>query len=321
MRHSIHTSYLAVCLMACSGAPTSGTGNAAQGSNDDAGNVGLPAEGVTQGEAGPAPDSTPAPQANLRVAHLSADLPAFDVCVAPHGTTSWQGPLIAQLSGLDAGAPGLAYARVSAYVPVTPGQNDVAIVAAGSTSCDRNAEAGATLPVVTNLPPLAANDFGTLIAAGEASPIGSDHALAFGLVRDDSQLAGGAASLRAVNALPRAGALDFGLGSSATKWTPLFTNAAFGTVDMQTGPSIGAVDANGYLPIPSLVGQTMSIRESSNPNGDMAMAHALPIPVGSIATLFAVGGSAEDSAHPAALLLCIDNQPSGGLLSDCSLAR
>jgi hypothetical protein len=44
------------------------------------------------------------------------------------------------------------------------------------------------------------------------------------------------------------------------------------------------------------------------------------IDLGSIATIIAIGGKTGDSANPPALLLCIDNTPSGGLLSDCSVA-
>jgi hypothetical protein len=36
--------------------------------------------------------------------------------------------------------------------------------------------------------------------------------------------------------------------------------------------------------------------------------------------VIAVGGKTGDAIHPPALLLCIDNQPPGGLLADCSFA-
>ena len=40
---------------------------------------------------------------------------------------------------------------------------------------------------------------------------------------------------------------------------------------------------------------------------------------GSIVTAFAIGGKSGDSAHPPSILICTDNQPSGGSLSDCSV--
>jgi hypothetical protein len=282
----------------------------------------------------------------------------LDVCVAPHGTSNWQGPLIGQLSGIDAGAPGLAYAQVSAYLSIAPGQNDVLVVPAGSTSCglliadggqaaanddasteglsDARADAVSDggdaglasdtlgfpiLSVVSHLPALSANAPATLIIAGEVRPKGGDGGLTFAVISDDIQLAGGAASLRTINALSHGGALDFGLGSLATKWNPLFMDVPFGAFGTQAGPSNGAVDANGYLPIPSFSGETMSARFSSDAGGETAVAKAVTVPVGSIATVVAIGTSESDTAHPPSLLLCVDNQPSGGLLSDCSLAQ
>src|SRR5208282_2771795 len=81
------------------------------------------------------------------------------------------------------------------------------------------AAAAFVLPTLTNLPALAANANATLLIAGVASPSAGEQPLTVRLFRDDSELTGGAASLRAVNALPQAGSLDLGLGSSATKWT------------------------------------------------------------------------------------------------------
>src|ERR1700677_1906860 len=94
-------------------------------------------------------DAEALPVASLRIAHVSPDAPALDVCVAPHGTTAFQGPLIAQLAaslGLgvlqdggnenDAGHVGLSFPQVSAYVSLAPGQYDVRLVAAGAPSCE-----------------------------------------------------------------------------------------------------------------------------------------------------------------------------------------
>ncbi len=54
--------------------------------------------------------------------------------------------------------------------------------------------------------------------------------------------------------------------------------------------------------------------------GEVASASRVEIDLGSVATVFAVGGKTGDASHPPALLLCVDNEPSGGLLSDCSIA-
>ena len=291
--------------------------------------------GLLGGKAAP-PDDPPSPvQTQLRIAHLSPDLPPIDVCLAPHGTTSFLGPLIGPLSGLDAGAPGVTYAQVSAYLSLDPGRYDLRLVPSGATSCDSSTEddagqdagpidlgdAGAfpDLPEATNLPELAPHASVTLLLVGLVSPRGSDARFAVSVVSDDVALSGGAAALRAINALPRSGPLDLGLGASGARFTPVVTGVAFGAASSQAGPSNGAVDTNGYAPIPSLSGQTLSARASSGPASDVAVAKAVDIPFGAIATVFAVGGVASDAAHPPSLLVCIDNQLSGVTLSDCTL--
>jgi len=353
-------------------------------------------------EDGSADDSSAPSQAFLRIAQLSPDLPPVDVCVALHGTARFQGPLIAQLSGQDAGedggAPGLVYAQVSAYVPLDVGTYDVRLVAAGARDCslplplpygidgadpdaasfadgselDRTGadgdveaednepsgdeemreeaavDAGAFdattagdldgtraeapgvdasihppghLPDTINLPPLALNAFATLLVAGDFAPAAADAPLAIGLIRDDAELAGEATALRAVNAVPSAPSLDFGLGSFASTWLPLLTNVSFGAASAEAGTDDGVVDSNGYLPMAPLSAEVMSARASSGATSDIAVANDVTIETGSIATVVAVGGKTGDGVHPPALLLCIDNQPSGGFLSDCAIAR
>jgi hypothetical protein len=318
-----------------------------------------------------APDATgddaPAspPQTNLRFAQLSPDLPPVDICIAPHGTALFQGPLLAGLGGNDAGGgdaapPGLDYAQVSAYFSVAAGSYDVRIVAAGATDCsvalapvppsivDASAaeggfaEAGADAALtdagdvdaadagvadagfsdlaVVDAAAFAPNVSSTVLIAGELSPLGTDASLKVTAITDDTALAGGTVALRAINAMPGAASLDFGLGSFASGWLPLLTDVAFASGLGQAAPSAGAVDAQGYLPIGPLSSQTVSARVSSGATGDAAIAKSMTIGAESIATVIAIGGRAGDTAHPASLLLCIDNEPSGGLLSDCSVA-
>ncbi len=350
---------------------TPGATQSIDGGGDDVGLAPGP-----DGEADSLPETSgPPTPTRLRVAHLSPDLPPIDVCLAPHGTSHWSGPLTGQLVGGDAGAPGLTYAQVSAYLPVGPGPFDVLLVPAGSASCpplpldlsgDAGAEAAAPadaepdatpdasitdanesidgsdanandatpfdagsasdagpfprLPVITSLPALPAAGYATLVIAGEVSPTGSDMGLTFTLVVDDGELAGGAASLRAINALPRVASMDLDLGAFGMKWTTLLADVPFGAASAQSTPNNGVVDANGYLPIAPFSGATLSAR-AAIATVDTAIASSVTIPLGSVATIIAVSGPAGDAAHPAALLLCVDNQPSGGLLSDCSIAQ
>jgi hypothetical protein len=129
-----------------------------------------------------------------------------------------------------------------------------------------------------------------------------------------------------VNAMPTGVALDFGFAGVATDggaaaWLPVLTDVGFASASAKAGPGEGAVDANGYLPIAPLAGQPVSVRATGGDAGaDLAAASGINVDLGGIATVIAIGGKTGDTANPPALLLCTDNQPSGGLLSDCSIA-
>ena len=291
------------------------------------------------------PDAAPAaPPAFLRIAHLSPDAPPLDVCVAPHATAAFQGPLFAELatsvSGAasddaqapDAGATGLAYAGVSAYVSLPAGQYDVRLVAAGAESCDvpwpdasppnatteAGTEADASQKAAAAVLSLAPRTIATLLVAGDLSPVGVDAPLTVTVLADDAVLASGGAGMRAVNAVPSFASLDFGLGSGG-EWLPLLTDVKFGAASADVAAGESAVDANGYLPIEPAP-QTLSARVSSTDAGeDLAVASNVNVAVGSIATVFAIGGKTGDANHSPALLVCFDNQPSGGLFADCSV--
>jgi hypothetical protein len=332
---------------------SSRNGGAATQVADDGGEAGSPTPGIDAGAAGDdasddAPPSPP-PQAFLRMAQLSPDLPSIDVCVAPHGTTGFLGPLLAQLAGTggedggtDAAPPGLTYPQVSAYLSLAAGQYDVRLVAAGATSClpsllppnapddvdggpgdaatDAAPDGSSSTPDWTDLPPLAFNTSTTLLVAGDWEPIGGDPGVTVAMLGDDAVLAGGAAVLRAVNAVPSWPAADFGLGSFATEWMPMLTGVSFAAASAHASPYDGVVDVHGYLAIAPLSGQAMEARLSSGDAGSAgAVASGVAIDMGSIATLIAVGGKTGDATHPPGLLLCTDNQPSGGLLSNCNI--
>jgi hypothetical protein len=372
---------------------------------EPAGDSASPTPGLDGGGGGDSSaDAAPAPaQTYLRIGHVSPDSPPLDVCVAPHGAIVFQGPLVGQLAaGLaaasgragdagdaggaqaeeDAGAAGVVYGQISAYVPLPPGQYDVRIVAAGASSCDsavsfvrplddgdggddggsgdgdpsdsgpdatepgdgspvdagardgtvdgaRDAstvgdageDAASGEPEWTRLPTLAVGAYATLLVAGDLTPAGDDAPLTVTILPDDVVLGGGAAALRAVNAMPGYPAIDLGISSPA-QWMQLFTDVRFGAASAQTSAGNQPVDANGYIPIGPLAEQAMGVRASSSDAGvNVATASSVEIDQGAIATVIAIGGKTGDSASPPALLLCIDNQPSGGLLSDCSVAQ
>lgn len=274
-----------------------------------------------------------APQAFVRIAHASSDLPPIDVCVAPHGTTDFRGPLVGQLAAslaggdggdADASLPGLRFTQVSAYLPVTPGQYDVRLVAAGAPDCTAGSDAAGSGGVAdaTNLPALAFDTYATLLIAGDLTPAGADPGLTLTMLPDDAVLAGGAASLRAINTVPSSPSLDFGFVSPGGAWSPVLTSVGFAAASSQVASGFGTLDTNGYLPIAPIAAQPMSARPPGwDAASDVASASSVEIDLGSIATVLAVGGKTGDTANPPALLLCMDNQPSGGLLSDCSIAQ
>jgi hypothetical protein len=157
----------------------------------------------------------------------------------------------------------------------------------------------------------------TLLIAGEAAPTGSDKSLTVALLVDDTTPAGGAASLRAVNAASSGVTLDFGRGDADAGWVPLLTDVPFASDSADAGAS--ALDPNGYLAIAPLSMEIVSARSSSD--SSISVAASVTIGAGSAATLFAIGGASGDTQHPLSLLLCTDSAPVGGPLSDCSIVK
>jgi hypothetical protein len=347
-----------VCLVAAACASSSGTASRDASPLTEYDAAATPPS-ADAGDGSTVDAAPPPPQTYLRVAQLAPDLPAMDVCVAPHGTTTFQGPLVGQLgqqlaadAGADADASGLTYAQVSAYLPLAPGQYDVRLVAAGASSCtplsrpdadggevdaggphdaepndgsapeEAAADVGSTaLTDTTDLPLLRLNTYATLLVVGESSPSGKDAALRLSVIPDDAVLAGAGAMLRGVNAVPSVLSLDFGLESPA-QWAPLLVNVKFAGASQRAAPGDGTVDSNGYLPIaPFSPTQELSARTSADAATNTAVADGVEIDMGSIATVIAIGGKTGDTMHRPSLLVCIDNQPSGGLLSDCSVAH
>ncbi len=77
----------------------------------------------------------PPQRAHVRVAHLSPDLKAVDLCVATAGTTAFSGPVLAALGAQD----GLTYAAVTTYVDLPAGKYDVRVILATAAGCSLGA--------------------------------------------------------------------------------------------------------------------------------------------------------------------------------------
>jgi hypothetical protein len=257
-----------------------------------------------------------APGAPGRDASVGAEAGAIgDASVDADGAASADAGEIAD-AGISAEAGATADAGETADAGVG------ADVDAGADSGESAAADGGPMPAlneVTNLPSLAAGTSTTILLVGEVSPSGGDAAFRAVAVQDDTALVSGGASLRTINALPATPNVDFGYGTFASAWSPLFTGVAFGDVSLTAAPSQGRPDANGYLAIAPFGPGAFSVRSSSNPTGDLAASQAASVNSGDVATILAVGGKTGDPAHPPELLLCTDNAPTGDWLGVCGV--
>lgn len=292
-------------------------------------------------DAAPANDASPAREAAadaasspgsvsyVRVANWSFGAPAIDVCLAPHGTNAFQGPLVAALAiaELDAGdyeaggPPPVSFAEVSAYIPVSPGSYDARLVVAGALGCSPG------LLDLPSIPGTVAGGFATIALLGNVSPgegapgtglrlIGLDDV---GLTADPGHVA-----LRFVHAAPNSPTADMGIGS----FTPLFADVSFGGAATvaeakNADPVFGAapiqVDDAGYVQL----GSYPAILASAHATGTLSQVLAtgeMFAAGGTIVTIVLLGGpptSGDSGVSSDQILECVDNGPIVGPLSDC----
>ncbi len=284
-----------------------------------------PVDAATEAEA------APAPQTYVRLANWAPDAPAagYDFCVAPHGTTTWTGPVLAgqlaaEAAAADGGAPeagldggdaaaatALSFPSVTDYFGVSPNTYDVEIVAAGS-SC------ATAVSSATTLPALAANGYTTFAIVGDVSPSGSDHALEIVSFTDDSTASAGNVLLRFINAAPDLAAVDFGQGTlGATSFAAMLTNVQFGKAG-STAADAGTLDTNDYLTVGALATASFSVHTSAGGTTDTATASNVTVAAGGVVTMALVNG--KNGGPAPQLLLCTDNAgPSASLLGACSI--
>jgi len=265
-----------------------------------------------------APVEAAAPSANIRFADWSPDAPAagYDVCVAQHGTTSWQGPVLAQSIG-DAGTLTFNFPTVTTYFEADVGQYDIEIVAAGG-SC--SSPIGSP---VTNLKALAANAFYTVALVGDTTKAGNDPTLTAVLFQDDTAPTDGSTSLRFLNVAPDLAAMDFGAGTLAgSSFHPLEVSVAFAGLATQTGnDGGGVVDANGYVGVTGADAGPIefSCHTSQGGTTDTATASNQTLAGNSAVTLALVNG--KNGGPAAQFLVCTGdgNVPSSSLTSTCTI--
>jgi Domain of unknown function (DUF4397) len=290
----------------------------ADDTRDAAHDVGTAADGGT----------LPPTLASLRMANWSADAPAIDYCLAPHGTGVFQGPqLAARAAAFDdagaasAGSGALAFPQVTAYLLVAPGQYDARVVAAGASDCSV-----AIVPQdVTDLPALAGGEFATIALMGATHPQHGEPALRIVGLRDE--LHGSlpdALIVRVINAAVDIPSVDVGT-FDGMYLTPFFTYpVGFGVASV--GP---AADPNGYIPTLPVMDLSIAARAASATLVDAGrltmLAQSPPtvvLPNGLSVTFVVVGGNGMvvDGGVPLSQILeCVDNSGTAGLQGACRI--
>lgn len=256
-------------------------------------------------------------RAHVRVAHLSPDVPAVDVCVAPTGGAFTGAGILRRLNVTT----GLVYPQVTTYLDLPIASYTVRLVAAAATDC--------ATPAVPDTPNVVVVDnlYATIAALGDltvpdagAPDAGADDAgtpsSSFGLkVFVDNRAAPvptGNINLRFIHASPGTAAVDVGLGSGGT-FAPLFINVAFRNFGVGVG-----IDPNGYISTAPLAAQTLSARLSGG-TMDAVVAPNITITANTLATAFAIG-KVGNGAAPLRFLLCLDSNTPAGVLAACTAA-
>jgi hypothetical protein len=244
-------------------------------------------------------------RARVRIAHLSPDAPAVDVCLAPTGTSAWRGPLLGSLGAVS----GLSFSKITAYVELPVTTYDARIVVAGATSCSTPAVAD-TIGIAVS-PGLTATvaAIGALDRSGTAA---HDPGFRLKVYVDDTAVASDKAKLRFVHASPGTPAVDVGLGSGGS-FTNVFDDVAFSNFATNN-----PMNGNGYIETAPF-SSPVSARLASDGSFDALTAH-VSLSASSISTVFAIGGKTGDHTNPLRVLICGDNAPSLGVLTQCTVA-
>jgi hypothetical protein len=246
-------------------------------------------------------------RAHVRIAHLSPDLRAVDVCLAPSGTTSFSPPVLAGLGVQD----GLTYAAVTTYVDLPTGSYDVRVILANASGC--------SIPAIPDTQGVSVDDDETVsvLALGDYDTSGAaahDPPLHLALFADETTAGTGSAALRFVHASPGTPAVDVGLGSGAS-FAKVFADVSFG--DIATNAPI---DTLGYVTTSAPLTSAVSAR-LAGASSDALVVPSVTLTGGGVFSAFAIGGKTGASDNPLQVLLCDDNAPANGLLTACTVAN
>lgn len=281
----------------------------------------------------------------VRVANLSPDVAAIDICVRPRSIVADAGAEAATDSAADsasdandgssaeasadasdgsgpagfagpllkaAGIPtGLAYSQVTAYLPIAPGAYDVRVVAPNGDCATPIPGTLDSLGVVT----ATSTSYSTLAAIGLTTPQ-TVPAFQVKAYADEHTVAAGQAKLRVINASPGTPNIDIGLGTGEG-FVLLIGNVAYPGVGASTLDAGVGIDASGYLQGPPVTSQTLVARLTGDPT-DVLLVSGFTMPAGTITTTFAIGVVASVTT-PLKLLICQDLDTSKAPLANCSV--
>jgi hypothetical protein len=245
----------------------------------------------------------------VRVAHLSPNAPAVDLCVrTPTGSFFTTTPV---LRGLGVTA-GISFPQVTRYLALDPGQYVVRIVAPGSTNCFTSLGG---LPDVT-LPVLDAGTRATVVAAGRLGDSGTTAFSLRPIVDGNTRPALGRIHVRFGHYAPTAPNVDVGVLTGAT-FAPVFTNVPFGSL---ANPS-GAEAVTGYLPLAPLTGATLQVRVAGTTTAALTIPGvtlAATVSRGTAVSIFAIGVPGTTGAQRLSAFVCQDRLPATSALATCS---
>lgn len=242
-------------------------------------------------------------RAHVRIAHLSPDTPAVDICLAPAGTGAFSQRLLDTLGATG----GLSYPQVTAYVDLPVGSYDVRIVHATASGCAIGAVPDALGVSIHDQETATVAAIGVLDPSG---PAASNPPLQLAVFADDTAVDPGKSKLRFIHASPGTPAVDVGLGSGAT-FTKVFADVSFGGIAQAFAADNGFVETS---PLTSPVAARLA-----NQTSDALVIQSVTLGANAISTAIAIGGKTGASTNPLRVLWCADSAPANGLLAACTI--
>ncbi|AKT38767.1 DUF4397 domain-containing protein [Chondromyces crocatus] len=263
-------------------------------------------DGGGMGEGGPggrggSDDGRPevTPQSELRVAHLSPNGAAFDVCLI-HGDERL-GPLMGGL-GVEGG---IKYTSVTRYFSFAPGTYTIRLVDVGALDCESHFLGASDMDNVV----LAPGRRSTLAALGEMDAVLTAERFRLELLPDESSVASGSTSVRLFHAVPDAKLVDIGEGSGAA-FSAVVTEVPFGR------SGVGA-DGLGFLSLLPRSGTTISVRLTDEAD-DLITSPPLTFHSQQASSVFVVG-NLDDLPRPLAVMHCNDLAEPSEHMTNCQI--